>query len=56
MKKTVQLAVGTIAIFWLAPHTFGTPIHHWMVFVPLFIGSMYGVAVVQHYWAHRANR
>ena len=56
MKKLVQAAAGAVVIFGLAPLTYGTPLHHWMVYVPLFIGTMYGVALVQHHWAHRAPR
>jgi hypothetical protein len=55
MKKLVQAAAGGAVMFLLAPHTFGTPLHHWMVYVPLFIGTMYGVALVQHrlHWRPR---
>lgn len=53
MKKLVQVAVGAAVIFGIAPFTDGTPLHHGLVFVSLFIGTMYGVAVVQHYWPLR---
>ena len=52
MKKLVQLAAGGAVIFGIAPYTYGTPLHHWMVFVPLFVGTMYTVALVQHYVGH----
>lgn len=53
MKKLVQLSAGSAVIFGIAPLTHGTPLHHWLVFVPLFVGTMYAVAVVQHYWPPR---
>ena len=51
MKKAVQLAAGSAVIFGAAPYLHGTPLYHWMIFVPLFAGTMYAVAVVQH-WLH----
>lgn len=57
MKKAVQLAAGTAAIFGAAPYLYGTPLYHWMIFVPLFLGAMYAVALVQNFihWRTRAS-
>lgn len=56
MKSLVQLAAGTTAMVWLAPHLFGTPLYHWMIFAPVFIGSMYAVALAQHWFHLRFSR
>jgi hypothetical protein len=56
MKKLVQIAVGAGVILGLAPFTYGTPLHTGMIYVPLFLGAMYGTAVVQHYWPLWSNR
>lgn len=56
MKKLAQVAVGAGIMFGAAPFLYGTPLNHWAVFVPLFVGSMYGVAVVQHYWPRLSMR
>lgn len=55
MKSFVQFAAGGVAMYVLAPYLFGTPLYHWAVFVPVFVGTMYGVAVLQHYLAHRRS-
>lgn len=55
MKKLVQLAVGLAVIFGVAPTLFGTPFNHWMVYVALLVGSMYAVALAQH-WLHWRTR
>jgi hypothetical protein len=51
MKKLVQIAVGAGVMFGAAPFLYGTPLNHWMVFAPLFLGGMYATALVQH-WLH----
>lgn len=56
MKKLVQVSVGAGVIFGIAPFTYGTPLHHGMVFVPVFIGAMYATALAQHFWSHRPPR
>lgn len=56
MKSLAQMAVGIAAMVLLAPHVFGTPFNHWMVFAPVFIGSMYAVALVQHWFHWRRSR
>lgn len=56
MKKLVQAAVGAAVIFGLAPFTYGTPLHHATVYVPLFIGAMYVTALVQSRLDHRPPR
>lgn len=52
MKKFVQFVVGVAAMCFVAPFLFGTPFNHWMVFVPIFAGAMYGTALLQHYGSH----
>lgn len=49
MKKFVQLAAGSAVMLMAAPHLYGTPFNHWMVFAALFVATMYGVAVLQAY-------
>jgi hypothetical protein len=56
MKKLVQLAVGGAAMCAVAHVTWETPLHHWMVILPVFLAGMYGTAVIQHYRAHRRPR
>lgn len=55
MKSFIQFAAGVAAMCLLAPLVFETPFNHWAVFVPVFVGTMYGVAVAQHFWAHRRS-
>lgn len=55
MKSFIQFAAGTGTMGLIAPCLFGTPFYHWTVFVLIFVGTMYGVAVMQHYWAHRRS-
>lgn len=57
MKKLVQYVAGTAAMLVAAEYLYGTPLYHWMVFVPIFLGTMYGVAVLQHlvHWRARAS-
>lgn len=40
----------------IAPPLYGTPLYHWMIFAPVFIGSMYAVALVQHWFHFRFSR
>lgn len=47
MQKFVQFAAGCAVMFGAAPFLHGTPLDHWMVYLPLFAGTMYGVAVLQ---------
>jgi len=49
MKKLIQLAAGCAAMFGAAPYLYGTPLYHWMIFVPIFLGTMFLVALLQHY-------
>lgn len=56
MKKFIQVAVGLAVTAALAPLTFGTPFNHWMVFAPILIGTMFIVALVQHWLDHRRPR
>jgi hypothetical protein len=56
MKKLVQIAVGAGVMFGAAPFLYETPLNHGAVFVPLFLVTMYGVAVVQHYWPRISSR
>ena len=51
----VQFVVGVAAMCIAAPYLFGTPLYHWMVFVPIFVGAMYGTALLQH-WGHWRTR
>lgn len=55
MKSFIQFVAGGAAMCLLAPFVFETPFNHWVVFVPVFAGTMYGVAVLQHYWDHRRS-
>lgn len=56
MKKLIQIVVGGVAMCAVAHLTWETPFHHWMVFTPIFIGTMYGVAVLQAYAHWRFSR
>lgn len=55
MKSFIQFVAGGAAMCLLAPFVFETPFNHWAVFVPVFLGTMYGVAVLQHFLAHRLS-
>lgn len=39
-----------------APFLYGTPFNHWMVYLPLYLGTMYGVAVWQFHRRFSAGR
>lgn len=56
MKSLVQFAAGTGAMVLLAPHLFGTPLYHWIIFAAAFTGAMYAVALVQHWFHFRFSR
>ena len=56
MKRLIQLAIGSAVMFGAAPYLYETPFNHWMVFTALFVGSMYSVAVVQHWIQWRFSR
>lgn len=47
MQKLVQVAAGAAVMFAVAPFLYGTPFNHWLVFLPIFMGTMYGVALWQ---------
>lgn len=55
MKSFIQFVAGGAAMCLVAPFLFETPLYHWSVFVPIFGGTMYGVALLQHYWDHRRS-
>ncbi len=56
MRKFIQLLAAFSVTLWVAPYLFATPFYHWMVFVPIFAGSMYAVALVQHWYHWRFSR
>jgi hypothetical protein len=56
MKSFVQFVVGGVVMCAVAPLVHGTPFEHWMFFLPLFIGSMYATALVQHHIHWRRSR
>lgn len=56
MQKALQFAVGCAAMFLAAPFLHETPFNHWMVFLPLFMGSMYATAVLQALFHFRFSR
>lgn len=56
MKSLVQFVIGTGAMVAVAPHLFGTPLYHWIVFAVIFTGAMYGVALAQHWFYLRFSR
>lgn len=56
MKSLVQFVVGCAAMILLAPPLFGTPLYSWLVFAPVFVGAMYAVALVQHWFHLRFSR
>lgn len=56
MKSFIQVAVAFLLTGWLAHYLHGTPLYHWMVFLPLFVGAMYAVALVQHRLHWRFSR
>lgn len=52
MKSIIQVLVAFLLTGWIGHYLHGTPLYHWVVFLPLFVGAMYATAVAQHYWAH----
>lgn len=51
MKSLVQLAAGALFTRWIGGYVFGTPLYHWVILLPPFVGAMYVTALVQH-WIH----
>lgn len=58
MKSIIQVAVAFALTSWLGHYLHGTPLYHWGVFLPLFVGVMYAVALVQHFlhWRGASRR
>ena len=48
MQRFVQFVAGVGAMFLAAAFLHETPLNHGGVYVPIFIGTMYAVALVQH--------
>lgn len=49
MQHLIQFVVGGAVMLLVAPLLYGTPFNHVLVFMPLFVVSMYATAVVQAY-------
>jgi protein-S-isoprenylcysteine O-methyltransferase Ste14 len=56
MKAVAQWLVAAGVCVALAPFFYETPLNHWMVWVAIVGGTMYGVAMLQHYWQFRPHR